>query len=428
MARRPNVMFIHVDQMHWQAMSAYGNPHVKTPAMDRMAADGCSFRASYSAMPQCCPARASWYTGRMSSEHGVPVNSCPILPDLPDLGQWLSKHGDYKSVYAGKWHVSGRNVAKSFRVIYGSGKGEYADGAIARACMGFLENYKGDKPFFLNAGFMNPHDCCYTAGAAGGQGKFRFAKEIVDKLPPLPENFRKTSNPRVAHWTEEDWRYYIYIYYRWVEMVDAEIGRLYGALMSSRFADNTVVVFTADHGDGVGFHGNITKGYMEEEAWRVPAIIVYPGRIPKGREDTEHLSVGVDIPATICDYAQVPMLPKMTIGKSLRPLAEGREVDQWHEYIVGESFLGKGQVGVRDGKHKTIFYCDGPVKVFDLQADPLEMKDLSAGAEGKAVSARHKSHLREYLGKIELCERVPPQKGAPYRAYLDWYRKVKGEV
>ena len=327
MARRPNVLFIHVDQMHWQAMSAYGNPHVKTPAMDRMAADGCSFRASYSAMPQCCPARASWYTGRMSSEHGVPVNSCPILPDLPDLGQWLSKHGDYKSVYAGKWHVSGRNVAKSFRVIYGSGKGEYADGAIARACMGFLENYKGDKPFFLNAGFMNPHDCCYTAGAAGGQGKFRFAKEIVDKLPPLPENFRKTSNPRVAHWTEEDWRYYIYIYYRWVEMVDAEIGRLYDALMSSRFAHNTLVVFAADHGDGLGFHGNISKGYMEEEAWRVPTIIIPVGRLSKGKQDHEHLSMGVDIPATICDYANVPLLPKMTIGKSLRPFVEGKTDD-----------------------------------------------------------------------------------------------------
>ncbi len=427
MAKRPNILFIHVDQMHFEAMSAYGNRHVKTPAMDRMAGDGFSFRASYSAMPQCCPARASWYTGRMSSESGVPTNSCPILPDLPDLGQWLSKHGNYESVYGGKWHVSGRNVAKSFRVIYGSGKGEYADGAIARACMGFLENYQSDKPFFLNAGFMNPHDCCFTAGAGGGQGKFRFAKEIEDKLPPLPENFTPPkSGSRVCGWTEQDWRYYIYIYYRWVEMVDAEIGRLYDALMSSRFADNTVVVFASDHGDGLGFHGNITKGYLEEEAWRVPTIIIPPGRMPKGKQDAEHLSIGVDIAATICDYAQVPMLPKMTIGKSIRPLAEGRKVDKWREYIVGESFLGQGQVGVRDGKHKTIFYCDGPIKVFDLQADPLEMKDLSTSIQGKTLAARHKTHLREYLSRIELCERVNGPK--PELLYLDWYRKVKEEA
>jgi arylsulfatase A-like enzyme len=409
--------------MHFQAMSAYGNPHVKTPAMDRMAGDGCSFRASYSAMPQCCPARTSWYTGRMSSESGVPVNGCAILPDLPDLGQWLSRHGNYESVYAGKWHIYGRDVADSFKVIHGSGKGEYADGAIARACLGFLENYQGDKPFFLNAGFMNPHDCCYTASAQGGQGKFRFAKEIEGKLPPLPENFENSPRTRGRVWKELDWRYYIYIYYRWVEMVDAEIGRLYDALMSSRFANNTVVVFTADHGDGLGFHGKLSKGYMEEEAWRVPAIVIYPGRVMKGKQDAEHLSIGVDIPATICDYAQVPMLPGMTIGKSLRPLAEGKKVDKWHEYIVGESFLGTGQVGVRDARHKTIFYCDGPIKVFDLQADPLEMKDLSTSTQGKAVAARHKTHLREYLGRIELCERANGPKSESL--YLDWYRKVK---
>ena len=339
--KRPNILFIHVDQMHFQAMSAYGNKYVETPNLDRMAADGCSFRASYAAMPQCCPARASWYTGRMSSEHGVPSNGCKLLPDIPDLGQWLTNHGNYKAVYAGKWHIPGRDVGKSFDEIFGSGKGEYGDGGIARACMGFLENYRDDKPFFLNAGFMNPHDCCYTAGANGGQGKFRFAREIEEKLPPLPGNWVPTRNARVAHWSKMDWRYYIYIYYRWVEMVDAEIGRLYDALKSSRFADNTVVMFAADHGDGLGFHGNITKGYMEEEAWRVPTIIVDPGKAMKGKRDEEHLSIGVDISATICDYAQVRMLPKMTIGKSLRPIVEGKEVDKWRDYIVGESFHGR---------------------------------------------------------------------------------------
>ena len=114
MIKRPNILFIHVDQMHFQAISAYGNRHINTPAMDRMVNDGYSFRTGYTAMPQCCPARASWYTGRMSSEHGIPVNNCPILPDIPDLGQWLTKHGNYESVYAGKWHVSGRDVNKSF--------------------------------------------------------------------------------------------------------------------------------------------------------------------------------------------------------------------------------------------------------------------------------------------------------------------------
>lgn len=427
MAKRPNILFMHADQLHWQALSAYGNKLVKTPNLDRMAADGCSFRSFYTSMPQCCPARASWYTGRMSSEHGVPVNECEILPDLPDLGQWLTKHGGYESVYAGKWHIPGRAVGKSFKLICDSGQGEFEDSGIARACMGFLENYSGDKPFFLNAGFMNPHDCCYAAGANGGLGKYRFAGEILDQLPPLPENFEADSKhgERLEGWKETEWRYYRYIYYRLVEMVDAEIGRLYAALKSSRFADNTVVIFTADHGDGLGFHGNITKGYMEEEAWRVPLMIVHPGQVKGGRLDTEHLGIGVDIPATLCDYAEVPGLPKMSIGKSLRPLAEGNAVDGWHEYVVGESFLGTGQVGVRDKQHKTIFYCNGATKIFDLIADPLEMHNRSNTTDGRAVMARHQQYLLEYLSRIELCEKVPQQKPQPYNVYLNFYRNLK---
>ena len=112
----------------------------------------------------------------------------------------------------------------------------------------------------------------------------------------------------------------------------------------------------------------------------------------------------------------------MTIGKSLRPFVEDKTVDTWHKYIVGESFLGRGQIGVRDATHKTIFYCDGPVKVFDLKADPLEMKDLSTSAAGKAVAEKHRQHLREYLSRIELC----PARGSqdlhkPYQTYLDYY-------
>jgi len=426
MAERPNIVFIHVDQMHHRAISAYGNPHVRTPAIDRIVSDGYSLMNAYTSMPQCCPARASWYTGRMPSESGVPVNGCPILPELPDLGQWLRRHGGYECVYAGKWHVSGRDVRKSFRVIYGSGRGEFNDGSIARACMGFIENYKGSRPFFLNVGFMNPHDCCYSAGAAGGMGKFRFAREIADDLPPLPENFKH--NPRYAArtrgWGELEWRYYIYSYYRLVEMVDAAVGRLYDALMASRFAEDTLVIFTSDHGDGLGFHGNLSKGYMEEEAWHVPLVAVSPGRVSKGRRDTEHLSIGVDIAATICDYAQVPPLPKMTVARSLRPILEGRKVADWRDQIVGESFLGVGQIGVRDARYKSIHYGNGEVRLYNLADDPLETKNLAASPGGKAVVERHKRYLRDYVAKLDLCTRVAKTNPAPYKRYLDWYRRI----
>lgn len=430
--KRPNILFMHVDQLHWQAISAYGNPYVKTPGIDRIAAEGCSFRAAYATMPQCVAARTSWYTGRMSCETGAPTNNDLCRPDIPDLGQWLTSHGDYHAVYAGKWHVNGRDVAKSFDLIYDKplGKGEYIDGAVARACMGFLQNYSEDKPFFLNAGFLNPHDCCYTAGARGGQGKFKFAEEILDQMPPLPANWKPPvkKGKFISDWSETDWRFYIYTYYRWVEMVDAEVASLYDALKGSRFADNTVVIFAADHGDGLGFHGNVSKGYMEEEAWRVPLIIVDPRGMSKGRRDTEHLSTGVDITATICDYAQVPMMPKMTIARSLKPLVEGRSID-WRDYIVGESFHGQ-QVAVRDTQYKTIFYLNPKMqtKVFDLKADPLEMKNLVDTPEGKAVMANHKNRLLDFLDTVELYEPPPKQKHQAHELYLNYYNKLREEA
>ena len=367
----------------------------------------------------------------MSCETGAPTNGDSCRPDIPDLGQWLRKEGDYNAVYSGKWHVGGRDVAKSFDLIYGKpiGKGDYIDGAVARACMGFLENYTDDKPFFLNAGFVNPHDCCYTNGARGGQGKFGFAEDIKDQLPPLPKNWKPPvkKGKFYSDWTETQWRFYIYSCYRLVEMVDAEIASLYDALKNSRFADNTVVIFAADHGEGAGFHGNIGKGYMEEEAWRVPMIVVDPRGKRKGQTDNEHLSIGVDITATICDYAQVPMMPKMTIAKSLKPLVEGKEVDDWHETIVGESFHGQ-QVAVRDAQYKTIFYCNPKMqpKVFDLKADPLEMKNLVDTPEGKAVMANHKKRILEYLDKVELYE--PPKKKKTHEVYLNYYNKLREEA
>ena len=106
-------------------------------------------------------------------------------------------------------------------------------------------------------------------------------------------------------------------------------------------------------------------------------------------------------------------------------------MDDWHEYIVGESFFADGEVGVRDASHKTIFYCDGPVKVFDLNADPLEMNDLSETAAGRSVMAKHKTHLKEYLGKVELCEggaKARPGSADAYSTYLKFYRNIMKEA
>ena len=187
---KPNIVFVHVDQMSYDAMSVRGNTDVHTPHLDRIAAEGTSFLLAHSANPVCCPARSSWYTGRMSSEHGVVRNAKPILDDLPDLGRWMQPRG-YDCFYTGKWHVPHRKVGDSFRMLpAGHHYGELGDAAVATAACGFLQHYSGSRPFFLNAGFLNPHDCCYLSFSPQNPAtKFQVAGALREELPPLPPNF-----------------------------------------------------------------------------------------------------------------------------------------------------------------------------------------------------------------------------------------------
>lgn len=449
--QKPNIVFVNIDQMHHKAISAYGCKYARTPNIDKIAAEGYSFMESYCAMPQCCPSRASWFTGRMSKEHGVVVNSYPIDPKIPDLGQWL-REGGYETVYTGKWHVSGRNVADSFKVLHsGSGHGELGDSTVARSAVAYLKNRSGDKPFFLSVGLLNPHDCCFPASIDGGPGKYAFASKIKDKLPPLPENFsydyKDNGSPKTSKWSLRDWRYYIYSYYRMAEMVDAEVGRIYDAVRNGPYSQNTLFILTADHGDGLGFHAKVSKGYLEEEASRVPAIVSWPGKIKQGAQDTQHLVSGVDIAATICDYAGVPPLPKMTIARSWRPLLEGREV-KWRDYVICETSVGQLSVCVRDMNFKSIIYEDG-TRLYDIQKDPLETNNLADNPKYATVKNRHRELFREYLSQIEIYPgptdlnkksttqkraravrrntRQPSAQSNLYRAYVKWYEKVKAE-
>jgi len=438
--RPPNIVFVHVDQLHHAAISAYGCRYVHTPCIDRLVDEGTSFLESTTPMPQCCPARASWFTGRMSKEHGVVVNDvCPMDPTLPDLGAWLREKAGYDCVYAGKWHVTGRNVETSFRLLHpGHGYGELGDSNVARVACSFLWSRRSEQPFLLSVGLLNPHDCCYTAGASGGVGKFGLAAEMHGELPPLPANFdygyARRQDLRVAEWTLDDWRYYRYVYYRMAEMVDREVGRIYEAVRRSPDADNTLFIFTSDHGDGLAFHANIQKGYMLEEAWRVPAVVCWPGHIEAGRRDAEHLVSGVDLAPTILDYAEAPPMPKMTVARSWRPLLErrGSPAGGWRDYVVGETSVGRMAVAIRDARVKTIVYPDA-VQLFDIESDPLEMHDLASEPGSEAGLARHRAHLADYLNSIQVFEPPPGHADAAavaryYEPCVSWYRRLREEV
>ncbi|MBM4049678.1 MAG: DUF4976 domain-containing protein [Planctomycetes bacterium] len=424
MARRPpNLLFIQSDQLSNRAIAAHGCAHVRTPNMDRLIKRGVSFRLSYSANPVCCPARSVWYTGRTSSETAVVQNEWRILEDMPDLGQWFGARG-YEPVYIGKWHIPGRDFTKSFRVLTpGHGVGEHGDAAISRAAQAFLLNYRGDKPFFLSLGFLQPHDICYWVWHhAQDIGALPYPS-LADQLPPAPPNLQ--FDPReperirqiwregkgwayLRDWSDLHWRYYVWSYYRHVEMVDAEIGRVLDALEDSGLVENTVVVFSADHGDGMGCHKLVQKMYFYEQAAAVPFVVSWPGHVAEGALDAKHLVSGLDFAPTLCDYAGIEAPPKAR-GRSLRPLLEGKPT-AWREFIVSESAI-TGRM-VRTPEWKLITYKGDPTEqLFDMKNDPWETRNLATEAKHAAVMSDLKKRLADWEGHLEpasLEGRQPP--------------------
>jgi len=411
-ASRPNFLVIISDQLGLDALSAHGCTDVKTPHLDQLAARGVTFLESHSTDPVCSPARSSLFTGRMPTETGVITNGRPIHSSVPNMGQWLGEAG-YDAVYCGKWHLPGGypTAIEGFTVLpAGGGQGDLVDSTVSRSCEAYLKNRSRNQPFLLVASFMQPHDICYWAikGKELVPEQLAFP-QLAAQLPELPPNH--TARPRAPKqlaarqyegFSDEQWRYYLYIYCRQVEMLDAEVGRLLDAIEDSGQADNTVVLFTADHGDGRGRHSHVSKWYPYEEAVKVPFIVSCPGRIAQGIQDAQHLVSGLDLMNTVCDYAGAPA-PANGLGRSLRPLLEGRPAE-WREFVVADvQVVGRM---LRTAQYKYVRYQGDPVEqLFDMEADPWETANLFDQARYAQVVGDHRKLLDEWEGQLVT---VPP--------------------
>jgi arylsulfatase A-like enzyme len=418
---RPNIVFIATDQQHIDTLSAYGCPYVSTSAMDELATTGTSFFRSYTTHPVCLPARASWFTGRMPSETGVYDESKALRPGLATLGQWLRDEAGYQSVYTGKWHVpkyipAAHDDVPGFETIFTgiSGQGFVMDSGVSMACEAYLRNVgaRREEPFLLVASFMNPHDICeWQFQNSDDQPVLRFPA-IADELPPLPPNFdpprpepaiiegfRQNLDPHVGGWSELHWRYYLWSYYRHVEMLDAEIGRIVGALRETGLDRETIVVLSSDHGEGLGHHAMTHKLFPYDEVCRVPFIVAWPGTLPEGRRDDQSLVSGLDLMPTLCDFAGAEPPPKMR-GVSLRPTLESRDpLDR--DFVPMELFGVSARV-IRSRRWKYATYADDPVEqLFDLEADPGESVNVAGEPCCAAVLAEHRELLAEWFDRLD---------------------------
>jgi arylsulfatase A-like enzyme len=431
MKRKPNILIIISDQQGIDTIAAYKEffSHkaylghwLKTPNFDRMVAGGYSFLESHSTNPVSCPARSSVFTGRFSTETGVTYNNIGIDENVPNMGEWFEANSDYNRVYCGKWHAGGqwnypdiegtRKIPGFESIPVGvSGTGDFNDFQVSGGLKGYITNYSDEKPFLAVAGFMNPHDICYWTPGLHGKNLVPESDifELGDNRPPLPPNqnysFEEPFKKQQVKFTDEEWRNYLYDYCRMIEKLDADLGRLLDAVDSRN--DNTLVIFTSDHGEGSGRHHRVQKWHPFEQSVKVPFIVYMPEKFKGGIIDSQNVVSGIDIMATVCNYAGIPV-PKGCRGRNLSSLLEEGKAPEVMDYAFAE-FQHTGRV-VRKGDYKYVkFYefsgnpdkpflrledglpekfqaCAGSSRyrtlthklLFNLKKDPWELTDLSA--------------------------------------------------
>ncbi|MCX6896882.1 MAG: sulfatase-like hydrolase/transferase [Verrucomicrobia bacterium] len=434
-ARRPNVLFIITDQLFADAMSCrMGKQFINTPVMDGLARQGTLFTRAYSANPLCMPARNSIFTGRYPHETGVTKNDehrASLDPKkFINLGSYFRNAG-YDAAYSGKWHLCYDEQATDthgFEFVTGKGKGD-SDAGVAEGAAKFLAR-PHDQPFLLVTSFLNPHNICEWTRRIAGRKQVLTCGEIgapppLEQLPPLPANFAPPRNEPdgmtlmrqayqvdsgpfpVAKFSEADWRQQRWGYYRMIEKVDTEIGKVLAALRAAKLEDNTLIIFTADHGECAGAHGFNQKTVLYEESARVP-LIVAGKTVAAGNTSDKLVNTGIDLLPTMLDFAGLD-IPKKLPGRSLIPLARGQPAAGWRDHVVVENNMAQaGKLNgitpqmegrmVRTERYKYCVYSRGQRResLVDLQADPGETVDLAVDPKFHEVLLRHRVLLAQF--------------------------------
>jgi choline-sulfatase len=446
---RPNILFIMTDQQHARMMSCAGNEYLQTPWLDRLAAAGMRFELAYSPNPVCVPSRTAMVTGVYPSTLGFESNGDAKRARIPSsvlqhtMGKLLRDAG-YETFFGGKTHWA-RGL--DYQTCGFTNLTRDSRDGLAEACAGFLQQAH-QKPFLLVASFINPHDICYveidatvkryglppfSPRAKVEREKIAAAVHSAERLkrqgsfdrlcPPLALNHGITANApltlqskpaerppqgkkQASHvyyymndfvhreWSEDDWRMHHWIYHRLTEDVDRQIGIVLNALQESGLDQNTIVIFTSDHGDMDGAHKKVHKSLFYEESVRVPFIVAGPG-VQHG-VDTRHLiSASLDLIPSICDFAGLP-IPSGMAGRSVKPLAIGQDVHDWRKAVYAENARGRM---VRTARFKYCWYKGQEPRdmLIDMISDPGEMKNLAVDPGYASVVAEHRELIRRHV-------------------------------
>ena len=382
--KRPNVIVLYTDDQRGDTIAALGNPHIQTPNLDALVKRGFTFRQAYCqggySGAVCLPARQMLLRGRSW-----------LRPDFKERWQEQNfpktmNEAGYATFFLGKAGNNDGQVLKVFKSVnYDDKKGPavvpgqaMADGVIA-----YLQDRKKQKdagaapPFFMHLAPPHPHDPRSAP------------KEFLDKYDaakmPLPANFLPfhpfnngdmfTRDEKLFPWPrpEEAIRRELCTYYADISCLDAQIGRIFQALKDIGEFDNTIIAFTGDQGVAIGGHGLVGKQNLYEDCMKVPVIFAGPG-VPQGKA-SDAFAYHFDIYPTICALTGAKA-PQGIDGKDLTPVMQGKAEGVRDTILLGYKGV---QRAVRRGQWKLIRYPEvNKTQLFDLAADPNEMKDLAA--------------------------------------------------
>ncbi|MEG2151317.1 MAG: sulfatase-like hydrolase/transferase [Bacteroidaceae bacterium] len=427
---RPNILIIQCDHLTQRVVGAYGNSYGLTPTIDKYAAEGVVFANAYVGCPLSQPSRASLWTGMMPHQTNVRSNSpAPINPeigtDVATLGELFSADG-YDAVHFGKCHDMGalrgfkhkEPTAEPFKdADFFVNNDSFLDVGTCKDVVSYLK-HPSQKPFICIADFQNPHNIC---GFVGDNKGVHIDKPITEPLPELPINFevknweglhlpvqyiccthRRMS--QAAEWNEINYRHYIAAFHHYTKMVMTQIDQVIEALNSTPAGKNTIVIFMADHGDGMSSHRMVTKQIsFYDEVTNVPFIFSGPG-IKKQTKLIDNLLVSptLDLLPTLCDIAGIAV-PASKPGISLLPTLKGKQQAKFHPYVVSEwhseyeTTITPGRM-IRSPRYKYIHYLEGDgEELYDLKNDPQETNNLAHSLKSKKIIKKHRALLNDYL-------------------------------
>jgi arylsulfatase A-like enzyme len=443
---RPDVVFILTDDQRWDAMSCAGHPHLKTPHLDRIAAEGARFANAFCTTSLCSPSRASYLSGLYAHAHGVVNNFTDFPKDLPSFPRRLQEAG-YETAYIGKWHMGEEDDARrpgfDFWMSH-KGQGKYVDTEFningeRRVVPGYYTRVvtdaavdwlcrRGDRPFCLILGHKAPHspnDPEAKYAGAFDAAEIRLppsASDLAGKPDWVRQRIPTWHGIKGPLWGSPDFPTFVRRYWSTLLSVDDSVGRIVEALNAAGRLGRTLLVFAGDNGFFLGEHGMMDKRTMHEPSIRVPLLVRYPPLV-KGPRTIREMALNVDLAPSVLDICGARPIERVH-GMSFKRLLGGDAAGwrtSWHyAYDYEKQFPYTPNVrGVRTDAWKYIHYPHGDggpdrhrAELYDLREDPLELHnrvdDPAAAGMLKALRSDLERRMKETGA---LPDRMPIDEG-----------------